>query len=282
MLSMVDLGGVDSRQYRFGFVANSRKELPADFDDCEIRRSFVSALFLPRDDAGWFGRSRYPPRIIFLYDDAIEIRAHRTSGEQPGHIPLCELQFLELGRILLHGWLRFAGERCDRNLLYNTVNSLSVRRFLAPLRSAFLPHGPEGRSRGTASFGQPPDLKFRNACVSELMPEEEVLVQFFQPAQRRLRRFGLLKRESWFSADLLAITDRRIMWITDRHRERHEPYGTITMFAPLKAIAEWAFIRSQTGASLAVALEAGGTWRIPVRFEAEAGARAFIQAAEAR
>jgi hypothetical protein len=140
----------------------------------------------------------------------------------------------------------------------------------------------ERRNQGLTNFGHPLDLKFRNACVSELMPKEEVLVQFFQPARRKLRRFGLLKRESWSSADLLAFTDRRVMWITDRHRERHESYGTITMFAPLKTVAAWAVITSQTGASLAVTMAGGRTWCIPLPLEAEAGARGFIEAAEAQ
>jgi len=195
---MTAIEDVDSRHYRFGFVANSREELPSDFGVRETCRGFVSALFLPRHDAGWFGRSLYPPRMIILYDDALEIRAHPASGEEPAQIPLRELQFVELGHLLLHGWLRFAGERCDRTLLYNTRSSPSVRRFLEPLRSAFPAQGP-ARVCNQASFGQPLDLKFANARRYESIPGEEVRVQFFQPARRTLRRLGPLKRESWSS-----------------------------------------------------------------------------------
>jgi hypothetical protein len=278
---MTAVEDVDSRQYRFGFVANSWEELPADFGVCETRRGFVSALFLPRHDAGWFGRSLYPPRTIFLYDDALEIRAHPASGEEPAQIPLRELQFLELGRILLSGWLRFGSERCDRNLQYNTCSSPSVRRFLAPLRCAFLPRVSVQPHR-QASFGQPLDLKFTNARLHELMPGEKALVQLFQPSQRRLRRLGPFKRESWSSADLLAITDRRVLWITERHRGRREPYGTIARFAPLKAVSGYACIPSQTCVGLAVTLKSGLVWRVPVPGELEDEARAFVQAAEAR
>jgi hypothetical protein len=278
---MTAVADADSRQYRFGFVANSWEELPADFGVRDKGRGFVSALFLPRHDAGWFGRSLYPPRTIFLYDDALEIRAHPASGEEPAQIPLRELQFLELGRILLQGWLRLGSEHGDRNLQFNNRDGASVRRFLAPLRFAFLPQVAVQPLR-RASFGQPLDLKFTNACFDELMPGEEALVQFFQPSRRSLRRLGPFKRESWSSADLVAITNRRLLWITERHRGRREPYGTIARFAPLKAVSGYACSRSETGVGLAIALRSSVVWRIPVPGELEDEARAFVQAAEFR
>jgi hypothetical protein len=278
---MTAVADADSRQYRFGFVANSWEELPADFGVRETRRGFVSALFLPRHDAGWFGRSLYPPRTLVLYDNMIEIRAHPASGEEPSQIPLRELQLLELGRILLQGWVRLSSEHDDRNLQYRTCDGVSVRRFLAPLRSAFLPQiGVQPLRR--ASFGQPLDMKFTNARFDELMPGEEALVQFFQPSRRSLRRLGPFKRESWSSADLLAITDRRALWITERHRGRREPYGTIATFVPLKAVSGYSSGPSETGADLAVALKSGHVWRIPVPGELEDEVRAFVQAAESQ
>jgi hypothetical protein len=278
---MVAVEAVDSRQYRFGFVANSCAELPADFGLRDIRCGFVSALFLPRDDAGWFERLRYPPRMILLYDDVLEIRGHPASGEKPVRIPLCDLQFLELGHILLQGWLHFGSEGADRCLAYNTRSSTSVRRFLASLRTAFLPPGPRRRSQA-AHFGRPPDLKFTNARADELMPGEEALVQFFQPAQRRLRRFGPLRRESWSPADLVVVTDRRVMWITDRHRGGHAPYGTITTFAPLRAVLKYACIPGGSGLSLSVSLKSGALWRVPLPRDLEGEARAFVRAVESQ
>jgi hypothetical protein len=276
---MVAVEAVDSRQYRFGFVANSCEELPADFGVREIRSGFVSALFLPRDDAGWFERSHYPPRMILLHEDALEILSHPASGEKPARIPLCDLQFLELGHILLQGWLRVGGAQWDRNLAYNTCSSASVRRFLASFRNAFLP---PGLRRGTQAvhFGRPLDLKFSNACADELMPDEEVLLQFFQPAQRRLRRFGPIKRESWAPADLLAITDRRVLWITDRRHEHHEPYGTVTRFAPARAVSGYACLPDGAGLSISVSLKIGAPWNVPAPSDQEGEARAFVQAAE--
>lgn len=271
----------DSRQYRFAFLADCWDQLPGDFGVPQAARGFRSALFLPRHESGWFGRSLYPPRLIFLYPDAIEIRAHRFCEEEPTRIPLRELQFVEVGRILLSGWLRFAGERSDRRLLYNTVSSRPVDGFLASLREAYVPAQAAGEYH-RAPFREPLDLKFRNACRQELDLGEEMLIQFFHAARRTMRRIGPFRRESWSAADLLAITDRRVLWITDRHYGRYQPYGRIASFAPLASVSECACIRNEAGLSLVVTLRGSAAWQIPVPSELEDEARSFAQAAENR
>lgn len=272
----------DSRQYQFAFVAYCWDELPADFEVPQAARGFRSALFLPRHDCGWFGRSLYPPRVILLYPDAVEIRAHRAYDEGPTRIPLRELQFVELGRILLSGWLRFAGERSDRRLLYNTVSSLPVGRFLADLRAAFVPAQAASAHHG-AQLGEPLNLKFLNASRDELSSGEELLVQFFHAARRTVRRIGPFKRESWSASDLLGITDRRMLWITDRHCGRYQHYGSVTSFAPLASVSGCACAGSQCGVSIVVTLGgSGAVWQIPVPLEFEDEARRFAQAAENR
>ncbi len=276
---MVAAEGVDSRHYRFGFVADLLEELPADFGLREIRSGFASALFLPRDDAGWFSRSLYPARVIFLYEDALEIRGHPASGEAATQIPIHELEILERGHLLLHGWLRFVGAHSERHLLYNTRSTPAVSRFLESVqRALFVPRPQHG---GQASFGPSLDLKFSNARADALLPGENVLVQFFHPAQRRLRGLGLWKRESWSSADLLAITDRRVVWITNRLHERHEFYGTISTSAPLGAVTKWALSPNATGLTLTATLKSGAIWRSPVPHDLEAEARGFVEAIEA-
>jgi hypothetical protein len=71
------------------------------------------------------------------------------------------------------------------------------------------------------------------------------------------------------------------MWITDRYRGRHEPYGTITTFAPLKALSGYACTPSQTGMCLAITLKSGLVWRVRVPGDLEDEARAFVQEVEA-
>jgi hypothetical protein len=271
-----DTANVDSRQYRFGFVADSPRDLPADFGGFATRSDFRSALFLPKDDAGWFDRPQYPPRIILLHDDGLEIRAHPSSGEKPAQISFHELSFVELGQFLLQGWIRFGAPGCERELQYNTRSRPSVRRFLRSLGSAFV--RPDSRAvGGCANFGRPLDLKFGNAYAGELIPGEKVRAQFFRPSERKLLKFGPLKREISLPADFVAITDRRLLWLTDRHRDRYDPYGTIIRFAPFRTILALTCVRRQHGTNLEVLLKSGFEWRVPVPDEFEEEARAFSQ-----
>jgi hypothetical protein len=107
-----------------------------------------------------------------------------------------------------------------------------------------------------------------------------MLVQFFHAARRTVRRIGLLKRESWSAADLLGITDRRVLWITDRYCGRYQRYGRIASFAPLASVSECVCARSQSGLSIVVTLGgSGAVWQIPVPLEFEDEARRFAHAA---
>jgi len=269
---------VDSWQYRFAFLAGSNAELPADFDLSALKRGFRYALFLPKEEAGWAGRTPSPPRILFLYEDALEIYAHPASGEQPVTIPFAELQFIERGHILLQGWLRFHAACCERNLSYNTRNSQAVRRFLRVLYSAFFnPSLQAGSVKG--SLGPPLNLKFQNACAEEWLPGEVVQAQLFRPSKRKFRTFGPLRREEWRPADFVAVTDRRVVWITDRYRDRFEPYGIITCFAPLRSVLGLFCEPVQDGIRLSIKLIGGLTWSIPAPIEMETEIRAFAEAA---
>ena len=278
---MTSATSVDSRQYRFGFVLGSAEELPADFGTVSARRDFISGLFLPRDDTGWFDHPRYPPRILALYPDSVEIHTHRAYDEAPTRISLSDLHFVEFGHMLLHGWFRFVGASCNRTLLYNTRSRPSVDSFLSSFRDAFVPP-----RTGTAScenrFGETLDLKFRYARLSELADGEHVVCQFFQQARRNLKALGPFKREFWSPADLLAISDRRLLWITDRYRDRYERYGTVTTYTPPDSIAGWACDRGEAGLQITAMLRSGAVWRVPIMAEHEAQARAFVENAESR
>lgn len=207
---MATAASADSRQYRFGFMIASPAEYPADFP-VVTPKGFRAALFLPRDEAGRLGRWSYPPRILTLSRDALEIRAHPTAKERPVRVPMAELQFTESGHILLHGWLRFSGAQTDRTVVYNTRSSPSVDRFMAEFRDLFTPPDPAAIPANPTCSGKPPDLKFRNALLRELAPDERIRIQLFSPATRTRQHWGILRYESWRPGDLLAVTDRRLL-----------------------------------------------------------------------
>jgi len=96
---------VDSRQYIIPFRIDSPDDVPFDFRTGG-RPEFRNALFLPRSDPDWFGRSTSPPRILFLTDSMVTVMAHPADGGSEQRISLSEIQELETGNMLLLGWLQ--------------------------------------------------------------------------------------------------------------------------------------------------------------------------------
>ena len=273
---------VDSRHYRFGFLLESDSEFPQGFHTTEECQDFRIALFLPGDDAGWFGRSLFPPRIIFLTDHRLFIHTHASYREKPTCIELADLAFVESGRILLHGWLRFAWAETEITLLYNTRNSGPVRQFLAELRATLAPERDAPRPTHLRTFGEPLDIKFANAMASELAPGETVVLQFFSAARGRVHGWGILLREEWAPGDLLLISGWRLVWITDRYRGHHERYGTLARYAPLKSLAAAYLCPQPAGFDLVCEIRPRSRWSVPLPRDLASEARRFIEAAGAQ
>src|SRR3989442_337546 len=128
---------VDSRLYRFVFGIRSPDDLPADFDPAETSEEFRIGVFLPTDDLRPRDKERYPARVLLLARRTLVILAHPSAKEPPSRIALDDLQFVESGEILLHGWLRFGARQLGRTLLYSTCASRPVDQFLRRLRGEY-------------------------------------------------------------------------------------------------------------------------------------------------
>ena len=98
---------VDSRQYVVAYGGHSAAECPPDFLLPTELGHFETGLFLPRGDPDWFGRSSYPPRLLWLTKETFHVVPHPTSSEQPSDFRVEDVCFVESAHILLKGWLRF-------------------------------------------------------------------------------------------------------------------------------------------------------------------------------
>jgi hypothetical protein len=266
---------VDSRQYIIAYAIRSLEDAPADFPIPAGDVGFRMGLFLPRDKPDWFGRSSYPARILLLSGGAIVILPHPKMGEPVIRISLQELLFVEAGHILLIGWLRFVEKDCEHKLPYNTRCQPSVEEFLRVLREEYLPGTPGMGPCGPFGFGEPLDVKFRNAEHFELDASERVLFRFFSPTTKMTRRRWMLRSKSRAPGDLVAVTDRRVLWITERVQERYELYGTVTRSAPFRALAQLTCQRTDGNCALSVKFASEASWRIPLPLERQAEAHRF-------
>jgi hypothetical protein len=241
---MAEWAAKDSRDYIVAFELNSTNDCPPDFELPSSMAAYDTGLFLPRGDRD--------PCVLLLKDDTLHIVSHPSTGEAPRRCAMGQISSVESGHMLLKGWLRFSGSGFDYTIRYNTRGIGPVLRFMRCFRDGLLRGGPHGTSVADAGGGL--DIKFGNALALEMDSEETVLVQVFQPPRE-------VRRHHWLAGDLLALTSRRLLWITDRERGFYSRYGSIATYAPLEAVAG---VAADRGADfLQVELKDGSAWRIP-------------------
>ena len=255
---------VDSRQYVITYGLESPEEFPPDFLVHGPLDDFQAGLFLPRDEPDWFGRSRYPPRILSLAGRALWMDAHPSAKEPRQRIAFDELVYIESGHILLRGWLRFVARSFEQTVFYNTVYRGTVDRFLRRLRGGWM--APEQRVAQLSSveFGEPLDVKFRNALARELDPDEILRGRWFLAPREFTGSCLIYHWKSWAPGDLLALSPHRLLWITDRDRGTSARYGTIARYAPVDRIRSVAWEVKKGHCALRIELAAGREWRIPM------------------
>ena len=270
-----DWRAVDSRQYIFSFAIDALSQVPGDFVLPSDFEAFDAGVFLPRDDVDWFGRRRYPARVLLLSDREALIVSHPSAGEQPVKVPLDRIERVEWGRILLVGWIVLAWDGGHIQLPYNTRARGPVEKCMKTLKDRWLPAVRTGETPSAGVFGEPLDLKFEYARSAEQLPGEAAMAQFFQPAVCGSRRFLWFQRKNWSAGDLLLATSRRLLWITERHKGRYERYGTVNHSARLKSIAGVRCVWTDRRGGLEIAFRSGDAWHIPIREQQKEAAQRF-------
>jgi len=281
---------IDSRQYIFSYLIRSPEDAPADFPIPEPARLHIG-LFLPRDGPDWFGRRVYPPRILLLERSAPEVNAivvltHPRYAEPPVRIALPDIVFCEIGHILLIGWIRLVPTaRSAIHLPYNTGLDRSVSEFVDTLLRQYLSPGmepgsePEGSSEHTRfehdTFGPPLDIKFRNSLTHALQPGERLRATWFSPPYQASRRWGPFRVNTEVGGDLVAYTDRRVLWITDRCNGRYERYGTVVSSAPVRGVIGAQALQNRDVSALTISFQSGVSWSIPIPSDGRADAESF-------
>ncbi len=164
---MGDWTAIDSRDYIVAFEIHSAGDCPPDFALLAALSRFEAGLFLPRDDPDWFGRSKYPPRVLLLRSNTLHILPHPSTNDSHSDLQIGQISTVESGHMLLKGWLRFIGFGFDHTVQYNTRGFRSVFRFMCRLREKLLGRG-DTFSTSEVRLGTSVDMKFDNALSREL------------------------------------------------------------------------------------------------------------------
>lgn len=259
---------MDSRDYICAFTINDVGDIPMDFAVPPGVRDCTGGLFLPQIEPDWLGRRAYPARVVLLTRDALCVIPHPRSKEQNLLIALRDLGALECGRVLLSGWIGLYSGDARHVLCYNRRCALTVERFLARLRALWLAEQVALDGIGVASpshgnCGAAFNEKFAHVLETEMLDVEQPLIHFFQPPVRQVRR-RVFRYETWSAGDLIVLSRRRVLWITERRGTVYEPYGTVSHSAPIEMLTEIAYVHAGLGPLLHVRLKSGLCWQLPV------------------
>jgi hypothetical protein len=263
---MGDWPAIDSRQYIVAFELRSTADCPPDFALPAWLADFDRGLFLPRGGSDWFGRPSYPPRLLLLTGGVLRIISHPSAGEPPRQCSTERISSVESGYMLLKGWLRFTGSGFDYTVRYNTRGFPSVFRFMRHFQDKLL-RGSAPRGASEVHLGASLDIKFANALARELDSGELVPIRVFQPPRQVRSGCWWLPYRHWIAGDLLALTGRRLLWITDRERGSYWRYGSIVSYAPLDAVQSIGLASGRGGHILQVELNGGSAWQVPIASE---------------
>lgn len=258
----------DSRDYIIAFELNSANPCPPDFELPSSSAGFAAGLFLPR--------GHRDPCVLLLSDDALHIVSHPGTGEPPRRWAMRQISSVESGHMLLKGWLRFTGSGFDYTIRYNTRGIGPVLRFMRHFREGWLRGAPLGSFDADAGSGL--DMKFGNALALEMDSGETIVAQVFQPPGKVASTRWLVPRSRWIAGDLLALTSRRLLWITDRDRGFYSRYGSIASYAPLDFVEG---LEADPGSDiLQVKLKDAAAWQIPISAARQGVAEEFAAALE--
>lgn len=110
-----------------------------------------------------------------------------------------------------------------------------------------------------------PGLEVRFSCAEtdELDLDEQIRARLFSP-HRRIGRRRWWMHESWTPADYVAVTNERILWLTDRYRRSRQGGGVIARYCSCSRISRIAIDRSHDVPLLVIGFQGLCAWHIPI------------------
>ncbi len=250
---------VDSRAYAYAYVIREFEDVPGDFAE-SIAPLFFLGLYLPQGITGRFNTPAYPARVLLLAGDELILYVHPSLHAPPLSVSIGDVRVVSWEKFLLD--CRFSLDRgssqCE--IQYSARNGEPVAEFFGHVRGRPIPanYG-YARPRSILHVGDPLDLKFASLEGAGLAEEEGIRARLFISAQSKIERRWLGTLESWTPADYLAVTDRRLLWMTDRQGEYRQTFDDRCAYLPLAYVRNVG-VRKNTG--LVIEMQDEITWTI--------------------
>ncbi len=210
------------------------------------------------------GETSVPVQALLLFKSFIALV---RSGPFPDvqRIPLRTVEFIESGTLIGERWFSVVTSDGTYRFQYAIRDEACVQMFLYDLRHRLMPaRAGLGLAQGI-SCGAPLELKFACAEADELDPDESLLIRFFSPNVRTVKRHHWFRhRDLWLPADYLGLTTRRLLWLSDRHQGQTATGGIVARYCPLAGSTRIRTESEMGDWEIRVCFSYASTWRIPV------------------
>lgn len=211
---------------------------------------------------------RETEKLVYSVDDRL-IVLEKTSGEPKCTVfYLHDLNYLEIGGVLLKAWIRFQG--CANNeqslttvtLRYNAVTDWLFAPFIERIRGTGTDpiHVPRDIELSKLDDVVLPSFKFRNYARHSILPGDRVIAVLAQPEVRRpvIRLGHWSYQRTIVLAHVMILTDRELIIIRDDPESPRSfdqtRYGGVWDYIPLNKIERIAW-QARDAAVLSLALE---------------------------
>jgi hypothetical protein len=220
-----------------------------------------AAIFMPGDTQDSWLLAEYPPRIYVVTRDALAIYPHPACNDSAFVTPLSELIEIESEKALLYGELDFHTKTRSQSFRYNAVQQRQMSPFLRVLRSLWLPvHNIPLPSVFFPEVQSIVGFRCWYALQEELDPSEKLYNICFQPALQRRKKVWYFTRTQTVPPHLFAVTNRRVMLVSEQTGEANDPYGIQIRHAALSSLMSAEVCETVVHRSLSLGLEHGRAW----------------------
>jgi hypothetical protein len=210
------------------------------------------------------GEASVPLQALLLFKSFIALV---RSGSFPHvrRIPLRSVEFIESGTLIAERWFSLVTSDSTFRFQYAIPDEACIQLFLYDLRHRLMTARVGLGLANGISCGGTLELKFACAEADELDPDESVLIRFFSPHVRTVKRHHwICHRDLWLPADYLGLTTRRLLWLSDRHEGQAATGGIVARYCPLDGSTRFKMESERGDWEIRVCFPYASTWRIPV------------------
>ena len=267
-------------EYRQAYLIGRQEHLPTDFPLAVDFEQVLSGMFVPARAYGRLRGLRSPACIVLLSQTMLLVIVNPREGGTRKIVPLHEILAIESRQVFPEGRITIRTANSVHEWPYDLHAEGYVTEFMYQLRQAVLSDGEAAqRSPDRSIFGEPLNHRFGCAESDNLDRGEPLMTRFFSAPSTTIRKRWLFKIKLPVPGEYLAVTSRRVIWITDRVDGIYEPTGIMSSYTPLRHFVGIGLHCQEKTCEMNLVFYGGVRWRVPIQPDFHDEAKSFVKQA---